>query len=176
MTCALAVYHLRTVSHSTAEIFCRTRTDPASGLDAVAFPRPAVAHNSFLRVDERPALLAALRVCGGAIQTRLGPHLFLLKGGHTGELRLATPDQFDLKHRFWIIPPEVVKQFQMGMHRLEVSTEPGAVHMSLSSLMILQNKSRIESFPAAVRPDAYGYPLSPVANRTVFAHLAKHTS
>lgn len=53
--------------------------NPASDLDVVALPKPAVAHNPFLRMDELPALL-------------------------------ATPDQFDLERRLWIIPPEVVKQ------------------------------------------------------------------
>lgn len=82
-------------------------------------------------MDELPALLAALHGCGGAIQTHLGLHLLLLTGGRTEELRLATPDQLDLKQRLWTIPSEVVKQLQMGMHRLEVSTEPGAAHMTL---------------------------------------------
>ena len=35
----------------------------------------------------------------------------------TGELRLATPDQFDLERGLWIIPPEVVKQLQDGMRK-----------------------------------------------------------
>jgi hypothetical protein len=43
--------------------------------------------------------------------------LLLLTGGCIGELRLATPYQFDLEPRLWIIPPEVVKQLQMGIHK-----------------------------------------------------------
>lgn len=82
--------------------------NPASDLDVVALPQPPVTHNPFLRMDELPGLMAALRSYGGANQTRLGFRLLLLTGGRTGELRLATPDQFDLEKRLWVIPAEVV--------------------------------------------------------------------
>jgi len=67
--------------------------NPASDLDVVALPKPPVSHNPFLRMDELPALMTALRNYGGANQTRLGLRLLLLTGVRTGELRLATPDQ-----------------------------------------------------------------------------------
>ena len=35
----------------------------------------------------------------------------------TGELRLATPDQFDLDRGLWIIPPQIVKQLQDEMRK-----------------------------------------------------------
>ena len=35
----------------------------------------------------------------------------------TGELRQATPDQFDLARGLWIIPPDVVKQLQLDMRK-----------------------------------------------------------
>ncbi|MGY2960964.1 hypothetical protein ACVWZP_001913 [Pseudomonas sp. TE36184] len=89
--------------------------NPASGLDVVTLRKPPVTHNPFLRMEEFPALMAALRNYGGANQTRLGLRLLLLTGVRTGELRLATPDQFDLEKRLWIIPAEVVKQLQLAM-------------------------------------------------------------
>jgi integrase len=38
--------------------------------------------------------------------------LLLLTGVRTGELRSATPEQFDLEPGLWIIPPQNVKQLQ----------------------------------------------------------------
>lgn len=115
--------------------------NPASDLDVVALPRPPVAHNPFLRMDELPALLAVLRGYGGANQTRLGLRLLLLTGVRTGELRLATPDQFDLDQRLWIIPPEVVKQLQLGMRKAGKQTSnipPYIVPLSVQALEIVR--------------------------------------
>ncbi len=91
--------------------------NPASDLDVVAVPKPPVAHNPFLRLPELPNLLNKLRRYRGRITTQLGIRLLLLTGVRTGELRLATPDQFDLERGLWIIPPEVVKQLQDGMRK-----------------------------------------------------------
>lgn len=115
--------------------------NPASDLDVVALPRPPVAHNPFLRMDELPALLAVLRGYGGANQTRLGLLLLLLTGVRTGELRLATPDQFDLEQRLWIIPAEVVKQLQLGMRKAgkQTSNIPSyIVPLSVQALEIVR--------------------------------------
>lgn len=90
---------------------------PASDLDVVAVPKPPVTHNPFLRMPELPDLLQAIDGYGGALQTKLGLRLLLLTGVRTGELRLATPDQFDLKQGVWTIPPEVVKQLQLEMRK-----------------------------------------------------------
>ena len=92
-------------------------SNPASDLDVVAAPKPPVAHNPFLRMHELSELLHKLRGYRGKITTQLGIRLLLLTGVRTGELRLATPDQFDLERGLWIIPPEVVKQLQDGMRK-----------------------------------------------------------
>jgi hypothetical protein len=91
--------------------------NPASDLDVVALPLPPVNHNPFLRMAELPKLLQRLRKYRGRLQTQLGLRLLLLTGVRTGELRLATPDQFDLDRGLWIIPPEVVKQLQVDMRK-----------------------------------------------------------
>jgi len=91
--------------------------NPASDLDVVAVPKLLVANNPFLRIAELPALLCKLRDYWGSLTTRLGIRLLLLTGVRTGELRLATPDQFDLERGLWIIPPEVVNRLQEGMRR-----------------------------------------------------------
>lgn len=116
--------------------------NPASDLDVVALPKPPVAHNPFLRMDELPALMAALRNYGGANQTRLGLRLLLLTGVRTGELRLATPDQFDLEQRLWIIPAEVVKQLQLAMRKpgKQVASIPSyIVPLSVQALEIVRH-------------------------------------
>lgn len=115
--------------------------NPASDLDVVALPKAPVAHNPFLRMDELPALLAALRGHRGISQTRLGLRLLLLTGVRTGELRLATPDQFDLEQRLWIIPPEVVKQLQVAMRkpgRQVANIPPYIVPLSVQALEIVR--------------------------------------
>jgi integrase len=68
-------------------------------------------------MHELSELLHKLRCYKGTITTQLGIRLLLLTGVRTGELRLATPDQFDLERGLWIIPPEVVKQLQDGMRK-----------------------------------------------------------
>ncbi len=64
-----------------------------------------------------PELLQKLRAYRGQLQTQLVLRLLMLTGVRTGELRLATPDQFHLDQGFWIIPPEIVKQLQLDMNR-----------------------------------------------------------
>lgn len=91
--------------------------NPASDLDVVAAPKPPVVSNPYLRLSELPELLHKLRGYKGKTTTQLGIRLLLLTGVRTGELRLATPDQFDLERGLWIIPPEVVKQLQNGMRK-----------------------------------------------------------
>ena len=91
--------------------------NPASDLNVVALPKSPVVHNPFLRFAELPGLLRQLRSYRGSATTQLGIRLLLLTGVRTGELRLATPDQFDLARGLWIIPPEVVKQLQDGMRK-----------------------------------------------------------
>ena len=94
----------------------------ASDLDVVALPLPPVNHNPFLRMADLPKLLQRLRKYRGRLQTHLGLRLLLLTGVRTGELRLATPDQFDLDRGLWIIPPDVVKQLQMDMRACSTQT------------------------------------------------------
>ncbi|WP_447792096.1 tyrosine-type recombinase/integrase [Pseudomonas farris] len=116
--------------------------NPASDLDVVALPKPPVAHNPFLRMDELPELMAALRGSRGTSQTRFGLRLLLLTGVRTGELRLATPDQFDLERRLWIIPPEIVKQLQIEMRKPGKQAQdipPYIVPLSVQALEIVRH-------------------------------------
>ncbi len=116
--------------------------NPASDLDVVALPLPPVNHNPFLRMAELPKLLQRLRKYRGRLQTQLGLRLLLFTGVRTGELRLATPDQFDLDRGLWIIPPEVVKQLQVDMRRkrqLPKDIPPSIVPLSVQAIEIVRH-------------------------------------
>lgn len=70
--------------------------NPASDLDVVAVPLPPVNYNPFLRMAELPKYLQRVRRYRRRLQTQLGLRLLILTGVRTGELRQATPDQFNL--------------------------------------------------------------------------------
>ncbi len=117
-------------------------SNPASDLDVVAVPKPPVVNNPFLRLPELPNLLNKLRSYRGRITTQLGIRLLLLTGVRTGELRLATPDQFDLERGLWIIPPEVVKQLQDGMRKRGQRPQdvpPYVVPLSVQAIEIVRS-------------------------------------
>ena len=117
-------------------------THPAIDLHVVAVPLPPVDHNPFLRMAELPKLLQRLRKYRGRLQTQLGLRLLLFTGVRTGELRLATPDQFDLDRGLWIIPPEVVKQLQVDMRRkrqLPKDIPPYIVPLSVQAIEIVRH-------------------------------------
>ncbi len=116
--------------------------NPASDLDVVAVPLPPVNHNPFLRMAELPKLLQRLRKYRGRLRTQLGLRLLFLTGVRTGELRLATPDQFHLDQGLWIIPPEVVKQLQMDMRRKRQQAKdipPYMVPLSVQAIEIVRH-------------------------------------
>ncbi len=124
--------------------------NPASDLDVVALPLPPVNHNPFLRMADLPRLLQRLRKYRGRLQTQLGLRLLLLTGVRTGELRLATPDQFDLDRGLWIIPPDVVKQLQMDMRKkrqLPKDMPPYIVPLSVQAIEIVRHM--LEQFKPA---------------------------
>lgn len=86
-------------------------------------------------------LLPKMRAYCGAVSTVMGVFLLLLTGVRTGELRLATPDQFDLKKRLWVIPPEVVKQLQVHMRktrRKHTAIPPHIVPLSHQAVEIVR--------------------------------------
>lgn len=118
----------------------RLDINPASDLDVVAVPPPPVAHNPFLRLPELPELLQKVRRYRGSVTIQLGIRL-LLTGGRAGELRLATPDQFDLEQGLWIIPPEVVKQLQNDMRKKNKRPQdipPYIVPLSVQAIEIVR--------------------------------------
>ena len=87
--------------------------NPARDLHVVAVPLPPVQHNPFLRMEEIPSFLRILRSYRGRQVTQLAVRLLLLTGVRMGELRLATPAQFDLKLGLWVIPAASLKQRMM---------------------------------------------------------------
>ncbi|AWM79294.1 integrase [Gammaproteobacteria bacterium ESL0073] len=89
--------------------------NPAAEMAVLALPKNPIQHNPFLRQEELPAFLVRLAGYQGSIQTRLGILLLLLTGVRTGELRQASPAQFDLEKGLWCIPAEQVKQLQRSV-------------------------------------------------------------
>jgi len=73
------------------------QNNPSRDLVVVALPLPPVNNNPFLRMLELPLMLQTLCRYPGRLNTQLGVRLLLLTGVRTGELRLVTPDQFDLE-------------------------------------------------------------------------------
>ncbi|AIP31586.1 phage integrase family protein [Paraburkholderia xenovorans LB400] len=84
--------------------------NPVRNLRVVTVPLPSVQHNPFLRMEEIPSFLRVLHTYQGSQVTQLAVRLLLLTGVRTGELRLATPAQFDLERGLWIIPAASLKQ------------------------------------------------------------------
>ena len=116
--------------------------NPASDLDVVAEPKPPVSHNPYLHLPELPNFLQKLRRYNPRRwQTQLGIRLLFLTGVRTGELRLATPDQFDLDRGLWIIPPQIVKQLQDEMRKAGKRPQdvpPYIVPLSLQAIEIVR--------------------------------------
>jgi integrase len=111
--------------------------NPATDLDVVAVPRPPVRHHPFLHMNELPDLLRDLRKYPRA-QTSLGLRLLLLTGVRTGELRHATPEQFDLERGLWSIPPENVKQLQQKAKKVGKDMPPYLVPLSRQAIEIVR--------------------------------------
>ncbi|MGY2680831.1 integrase [Pseudomonas tolaasii] len=116
--------------------------NPASDLDVVAEPKPPVTHNPYLHLPALPEFLQKLRLYNPrGWQTQLGIRLLFLTGVRTGELRLATPDQFDLDRGLWIIPPQIVKQLQDEMRKAgkrPKDVPPYIVPLSLQAIEIVR--------------------------------------
>lgn len=112
--------------------------NPSADLDIVAMPKPKVRHNPHLRMDELPAFLRMLRSYGGHPHTVQGIRLLLLTGVRTGELRAATPDQFDLARGLWTIPANLVKQLRIRELRESDEIPPYLVPLSRQAIEIIK--------------------------------------
>jgi integrase len=111
----------------------------ASDLDVVAVPQNPVRHNPFLSLAEIPELLRSLRDYPGMERTtRQGLRLLLLTGVRTGELRHATPGEFDLERGLWSIPPENVKQLQRQARQSGRDVPPYLVPLSRQAMAIVR--------------------------------------
>lgn len=116
--------------------------NPATDLEIVAMPLPPVANNPFLRMPELPAMLRTLRTCGGRLTTQLVVRLLLLTGVRTGELRFATPDQFDLERGLWIIPVARLEQRHQltgKKRRRLIDIPPYIVPLSVQAIEIVRH-------------------------------------
>jgi integrase len=116
--------------------------NPATDLKVVALPKPPSVHNPFLWMHEIPAFLQNLRRYPGQQNTQLGLRLLLLTGVRTGELRLATPEQFDLARGLWFIPPDNVKQLKKLLRKNRKHAQeipPYTVPLSVQAIEIIRH-------------------------------------
>jgi integrase len=74
----------------------------------------------------------------GDTTTQWGLRLLLLTGVRTGELRSATPEQFELERGLWIIPPVIVKQLQESLRLEDNDIPPYIVPLSLQAIAIVR--------------------------------------
>ncbi|WP_392562184.1 tyrosine-type recombinase/integrase [Orbus sturtevantii] len=111
--------------------------NPAAEMAVLALPKHPTQHNPFLRQEDLPAFLIKLAAYQGAIQTKLGIYLLLLTGVRTGELRQATPAQFDLEKGLWCIPAEQVKQLQRSV-RHNGGIPPYVVPLSKQAISVVK--------------------------------------
>lgn len=119
--------------------------NPAADLDIVAeTPRP-VRHNPFLLVNELPGLLRTVTNYGCAEVTRLGIRLLLLTGVRTGELRAATPDQFDLDNGIWLVPPDGVKQLRSRVRTQGNEIPPYVIPLSTQAIAIVRRLMQLRA-------------------------------
>lgn len=119
--------------------------NPAADLDIVAeAPRP-VRHNPFLQVSELPGLLKAVALYECVEATRLGIRLLLLTGVRTGELRAATPDQFDLDKGIWLVPLEGVKQLRSRVRTQGNEIPPYVIPLSTQAIAIVRRLMQLRA-------------------------------
>lgn len=93
-----------------------------------------------------------MRKYRGRLRTQLGLRHLMLAGVRTGELRQATPDQFDLDQGLWIIPANVAKQLKTDMRRkrqLPQNIPPYIVPLSVQAIEIV--RYLLEEFKPAQR-------------------------
>lgn len=112
--------------------------NPAGDLDIVALPQRPTLHNPFLKQEELPKFLKILGRYQGARQTQLGIYLLLLTGVRTGELRQATPEQFDLENNLWLIPADSVKQLQKRVRNSFRGIPPYIVPLPTQAVAIIE--------------------------------------
>ncbi|WP_339532292.1 site-specific integrase [Pseudomonas mucidolens] len=91
-------------------------------------------------VEARP-IVSAVTLCICRTFGLVAQPASRLVSASTGELRLATPDQFDLEKRLWVIPAEVVKQLQLAMRKPGKQAQnlpPYIVPLSVQALEIVR--------------------------------------
>lgn len=103
--------------------------------------RPPVKNNRALCPTEISVLLGALRSYRGTRSTQIAVELLLLTFVRTGELRLATWNEFDLKRAVWTIPARRMKIKANGDH---------VVPLSRQSVSLLEELRKVNSYPTNV--------------------------
>ena len=134
----------------------RAETNPVIALKAGdVVVRQPVKNNRALKPTEITALLDALGRYRGSRATQIAVELLLLTFVRTGELRMATWGEFDLKNAVWTIPAQRMKMKNMGDHVVPLSRQAVLLLEELHDVNSYPTTSRIHLlFPNRHRPDA----------------------
>jgi integrase len=119
--------------------------------------RPRVKNNRPLKPEEISDLLKALKEYKfGTRSVRIAVELLLLTFVRTGELRMATWDEFDLKTGLWTIPAVRMKVKDTGDHVVPLSRQVIALLRELLQMrgMHLTKPKPDWVFPNFRRPEA----------------------
>lgn len=141
-------------------------TNPAADIDIVAAPQPPVRHNPHLSRDEMKPFLLALGQYKGSEFTLLAIRLLLLTGVRTGEVRAATPGQFDLENAIWTIPPEHVKQLALKVKEGGAKIPPYLVPLSRQAVEVVRRLMSMTG-PSKLLIPGRNNPNRPMSENTV---------
>ncbi len=134
--------------------------NPATDLDAVAERGPRRRKHPHIPYRELPALLRAIEAYQGEWLTKLAINTLFLTMVRPVEMRLATPEEFDLDHALWSIPAE-----RMKMRR------PHLVPLSAQAVAVLRKVMEIRGDAPLMFPGRDD-PSVPISENTVNKALA----
>lgn len=133
----------------------RADTNPVAALKAGdVVVRPPVKNNRALTPSEISVLLGALGNYRGMEATRISVELLLLTFVRTGELRMATWDEFDLQNAVWTVPAHRMKMKTAGDHVVPLARQAVALLKELRKVCAFpRNPSNKWLFPNSRRPE-----------------------
>jgi integrase len=134
----------------------RCTENPAAQIKASeAVTRPAIKHNVALKSEQITKLQTAVRNYKGTRAVVIAIELLMLTFVRTGELRLATWDEFDLDKALWVVPAARMKVKKHGDHVIPLSKQAVALLRELKLINPPPTKGIQRLFPNTRRPDDY---------------------
>lgn len=148
-------------------------TNPAADIDIVAAVQPPAKHNPFLKRSELKPFLLDLRNFKGSVFTMHAIRLLLLTGVRTGELRAATPDQFDLDAALWTVPADNVKQLRSRVRTEGDVIPPYLVPLSRQAVEVVRALKGMTGEHCRLLLPGRNHPNTPMSENTVNSAIKK---